>query len=384
MGSLSLVFNFKNICLLAVLVSVSLPAVSFAAPQGSQKKEMEQIKKKLTAKKKAAAKVAKKERTTARELAKLRSKLVNATGELQDKLSEQQSLESRLDELVKETGVRGSVLRDSRRRLAKMTSSLLQLSRKPPGMLLLHEDSADAHVHRTILLRSMLPRLRKETAKIMNEIDIFKELQGQTSSQKQVVDSARQNLQRQRYSLDQLVKVRQGLLKKTKKEKKAIAQQLERLANEAKDLRQLMAHVSKPSWQRKIAGGVPALKNLKSGLKMPVAGKMIRRFGDLDEFGVVSQGLLIGGSYGAPVVAPQSGRIVFKGPFRGYGKIVILQHPGGYHSFLSGFSRIDTDMGQKVDAGEPLGILHSKGEGKAQIYFEWRKGADPINPARKL
>lgn len=370
--------NWIKVTLLVAVFASFLDSPVLAEP----KKNMAQIKKEMTAKKKDAAKLARKEKKTAKELATMRANLVNATKGLQDKQSEQNDLESRLEELEKETYQRGSVLRESRRRLAKMTSSLIQLSRKPPGMLLLHEESADTHVHRTILLRSMLPRLRKETAEIMTEIDNFRELQSQTASQKRVVAAARQNLQWQRHNLDQLVKVRQGLLKKTKKEKLAIARQLQRLTNEAKDLRQLMERVSKPSWRRKVVGKELRIKNLKAGLKMPIVGKMVRRFGDKDEFGVVSEGLVLVGAYGAPVIAPQSGRVVFKGPFRGYGKIVILQHPGGFHSFLSGFARIDADMGQRVDAGEPLGLLPVQGEGKARIYFEWRKGTEPVNPIK--
>lgn len=385
---------FKICFLVTVLATFSVHTV-LAAPKATSaqtqvqvkknkaKKDIAQIKKKMTARKKVAAKLAKKEKKTKQELVNMRYKLINATQELQNKQTEQHDLESRLSELEKETSQRGHVLKESRRRLAKMTSSLLQLSRKPPGMLLLHEQSADAHVHRTILLQSMLPRLKQETAAIMKEIDNFRELQSQTASQKRIVGAARQNLQWQRHNLDQLVKVRQGLLKKTKAEKQVIARQLERLTNEAKDLRQLMAKVSNPKWRRKVVGKDIKIKNLRSGLKMPVAGKMVRRFGAKDEFGVVSDGLVLAGAYGAPVVAPQSGRVVFKGPFRGYGKIVILQHPGGYHSFLSGFARIDANMGQRVDAGEPLGILPIQGEGKPHIYFEWRKGTEPVNPIKK-
>jgi len=372
--------NWFIISLLAIVFTAFSVQSVFAKSSVQTKKEIAQIKKKMSVKKKTAAKLDIKERKTSKELITMRRKLIIATKELQNKQMEQHNLETRLNELENKTSNRGSTLKDSRLRLAKMISSLLQLSRKPSGLLLLHEKSIDNHIHRTILLRSMLPRLKKETAEIMKEIDNFRELQNQTAKQKRFVAAARQNLQWQRHNLDQLVKVRQGLLKRTKAEKRAIARQLKRLANEAKDLKELMRRVSRPSWQKKVGGKTVDIKKLKSGLKLPIAGKVIRRFGDKDEFGVVSDGLTLVGAYGAPVVAPQSGRVVFKGPFRGYGKIIILQHAGGYHSFLSGFSRIDADMGQKVEAGEPLGILPSTGKKRPHIYFEWRRGAKPINP----
>ena len=106
----------------------------------------------------------------------------------------------------------------------------------------------------------------------------------------------------------------------------------------------------------------------------------MRHFGDKDADGVTSDGLTFASPSGAPIVAPRSGRVVFVGPFRGYGKIVILQHANGYHSLLSGFGRIDAEMGQEVDAGEPLGVLPVKAGAKQELYFEWRRGDEPTDP----
>ena len=84
------------------------------------------------------------------------------------------------------------------------------------------------------------------------------------------------------------------------------------------------------------------------------------------------------------MVAPRAGRVVFVGPFRGYGQIMILQHANGYHSFLAGFGRIDAEMGQDVAAGEPLGVLPVKTGGRPELYFEWRHGEEPVDPINGL
>jgi septal ring factor EnvC (AmiA/AmiB activator) len=74
------------------------------------------------------------------------------------------------------------------------------------------------------------------------------------------------------------------------------------------------------------------------------------------------------------------GKVVFAGPFRGYGQILILQHAGGYHSFLAGFGRIDAEMGQDVAKGEPLGVLPAKNGTKPELYFEWRRNNEAVDP----
>src|SRR3546814_6464457 len=61
------------------------------------------------------------------------------------------------------------------------------------------------------------------------------------------------------------------------------------------------------------------------------------------------------------VVAPLDGTVRFAGEFRGYGRILILEHAGGYHSMISGLGRIDARVGQHVLAGEPLGGVPQNG-----------------------
>ena len=365
------------VCLLASVFVVAgyLPAYAQTT------EDLQRLEKQVAEQKAAAQGLEKKEKATAQELDNLRGKLISATKDLQTKQSEQEELESKLAVLEKETALRAGVLGESHRRLASLTSALLELSRQPPELFVLHEASPDEHIHRTILLKSLLPRLKEETIVIAQEIENFENLQNQTAAQKRMLTTAQQNLQWQRHNLDQLVQARQGYLAKTVEEKQALAKQLDALTNEAKDLRQLMEKVTNPSWGRTVGkGDIGKPPSLRAGLKKPVLGKIIRDYGQKDDFGVASEGVTFLAGAGSPIVAPQTGRVVFAGPFKGYGRIVILQHNGGFHSFLSGFARIDSEMGQNIEAGEPLGVLPLKGEGKPELYFEWRKGSEPVDP----
>ena len=356
-----------------VVLSGSVPAHAQTA------QELAHIENELAAQKAAAQGVENKAKAAAGELDALRKKLIVATETLQGKQGEQDDLENRLEALEKEMAIRSGVLQASQERLAFLTSALVQLSREPPELFVLHEDSPDDHIHRGILLHSLLPRLKEQTTSIAMEIETYQKLQDETTAQKKLLIATRQNLQWQKHNLDEMVKVRQGLLQKTTQEKEAMSRQMDALASEASDLRQLMERVSNPSWAKTVGKDLPA-PSLKAGLRKPVAGKIIKDYGEKDDFGVTSDGVTILAPFGSPVIAPQAGRIVYAGGFRGYGKVVIMQHAGGYHSFLAGFSRLDTEASQTVDAGEPLGILAQKGEGKPEIYFEWRQGTTPVDP----
>jgi septal ring factor EnvC (AmiA/AmiB activator) len=299
--------------------------------------------------------------------------LIAATEALQDRQEELDRLEDKLKELEHSAAGQSDRLDASRRRLAQLAEALTRLSLRPPESFLFRDAPVEDHVRRAVLLRALLPRLKDETDRLAQDLGDLEESRKNLAEQRRLSAAARQNLARQRSGLDQLTQTRQGLLQKTAAEKAALAQRLAELANEAKDLKQLMEKVSHPVVPR-------GPQRLRAGLKLPTAGKIVRAFGTRDEAGVTSHGLTLAAAPESPVVAPQDGRVAFAGPFRGYGRIIILQHDGGYHSFLAGLDRIDIEAGQKVAAGEPLGALPGKGESRPELYFEWRRGGEPVDP----
>ena len=49
--------------------------------------------------------------------------------------------------------------------------------------------------------------------------------------------------------------------------------------------------------------------------------------------------------------------MVYAGPFRNYGQLLILNAGGGYHVVLAGMDRISVDLGQFVLTGEPVAVM---------------------------
>ncbi|BBK39154.1 hypothetical protein STAQ_42320 [Allostella sp. ATCC 35155] len=113
---------------------------------------------------------------------------------------------------------------------------------------------------------------------------------------------------------------------------------------------------------------------------LPAAGSVQRNFGDDLGFGQHSRGITLRTRPGARVVAPFDGRILFIGPFRAYGEILIIEHSGGYHSLVAGLGRTDGAVGQTVLSGEPVGIMSPDGEERPRLYIELRRNGTPIDP----
>jgi len=137
--------------------------------------------------------------------------------------------------------------------------------------------------------------------------------------------------------------------------------------------------------QEALAQPPPGIAGAHGQLTAPVAGSIVRAFGDRTDAGPAS-----GVSYQAPsnarVIAPCRGQVEFSGPFRSFGLLMILNCGGGYHFVLSGLARLDAQVGQTVRAGEPVGVMpgwdpQNPAANRPTLYMELRKDGVPVNPA---
>jgi septal ring factor EnvC (AmiA/AmiB activator) len=134
-----------------------------------------------------------------------------------------------------------------------------------------------------------------------------------------------------------------------------------------------------------------AFADAKGLLPKPINGTIVHRFGDDDGLGARIQGISVATRSGAQVTSPSDGWVVYAGPFRSYGQLLIINAGGGYHVLLAGMERIDVQLGQFVLAGEPVAMMASQrlasaGAGDAGakqpvLYIEFRKDGTSIDPA---
>ncbi len=122
---------------------------------------------------------------------------------------------------------------------------------------------------------------------------------------------------------------------------------------------------------------VPSVGPLRGTLTTPVAGRIVRTWGEPTEAGPA-----VGVSYraapGARVIAPCAGSVLFAAPFRSYGSLMIIDCGGGYAAVLAGFGRLDAHLGDTVRRGAPVGTLPSGPS--PNLYLELRRDGQPVNP----
>jgi septal ring factor EnvC (AmiA/AmiB activator) len=133
-----------------------------------------------------------------------------------------------------------------------------------------------------------------------------------------------------------------------------------------------------------------AFADTRGQLHLPVNGVPIRAFGDANGFGGTQKGMSIAAHEGAEITSPCDGWVVYAGPFRSYGQLLILNAGGGYHVLLAGMERITVDLGQFVLTGEPVAVMGGQAQVSAAVaagskqpvlYVEFRKDGSPIDPS---
>jgi murein DD-endopeptidase MepM/ murein hydrolase activator NlpD len=102
--------------------------------------------------------------------------------------------------------------------------------------------------------------------------------------------------------------------------------------------------------------------------------------------GRMHYGVDLGAPSGTAVRAARAGTVSYAGNgYRGYGKLVILDHSDGYQTFYAHNSRLAARKGKRVDAGDVIAYVGATGNASApHLHFEIRKDGRPLNPARFL
>ena len=133
-------------------------------------------------------------------------------------------------------------------------------------------------------------------------------------------------------------------------------------------------------------GDAQPFPKMKGRLPWPIRGKLLASFGESKAGGRLSwNGIWIAATDGAPVRAVAGGRVAYVGWLQRYGLIVILEHEGGYFSLYGHNDSVSKQAGEQVHPGDVIAKVGSTGGyEQAGLYFEIRKGTEPINPKQWL
>ncbi|MFZ5646849.1 MAG: peptidoglycan DD-metalloendopeptidase family protein [Bacillota bacterium] len=135
-----------------------------------------------------------------------------------------------------------------------------------------------------------------------------------------------------------------------------------------------------------VATGTRVLLASRGGggrLGWPIVGSISSPFGPRG--GGMHTGIDIEGYTGAPVVAAESGTVIFAQWYAGYGKCVDISHGEGVVTRYSHLSAIEVEVGQQVDRGELVGRVGTTGYATGpHLHFEVIINGQARNPLNYL
>ncbi len=282
--------------------------------------------------------------------------------------------------------------------LLELAASLQQLSRQPPVSVLAQPGSLTDMVHARAVIDAAMPVIERRTAGVRRELAALDTTRRQQAVALKALSSSKVQLAHRRDALTRLENEGRLRSRELMSSAQLEADRALGLGEKARDIVDLMDSLEADGAVRaelaQLAGPLPRPRNPESNIasaappaaaeaeltqgayRLPVVGRIVAGLGEVNESGVRSRGVTIAARPGGQVVAPAPGRVGFAGDYRGYGKIVIIDHGGGWVSLLTGMIALSVGVGDTLDAGAPVGRA---GSDDSRITVELRRAGRPVD-----
>ena len=129
-----------------------------------------------------------------------------------------------------------------------------------------------------------------------------------------------------------------------------------------------------------------AVSSSSSSFAWPLRGNLRRKFSGREEDGAYHDGIDILADKGEAVRAARAGTVIFAADEpKQFGKLVIVDHGGGWHSIYGSLDRITVKKGERIAQGERLGLVGDTSiTRKTELHFELRRDGKPVDPLSEL
>jgi septal ring factor EnvC (AmiA/AmiB activator) len=356
--------------------------------------------------------------TIGQDRSKLNQQLIDVATRVRGVETRIDEAERRLASLdAREAEIRGS-LQSRRSEIVEVLAALQRAGRRAPPALLVRPEDALKSLRTAMLLGAVVPEMRARADRLVADLSELVTLRQTIAGERDTLAADRDKVRDDQTRLASLIEERQRQqsavelnIDAERAKAMALARQVDSLQGLIGKMEQDLASAAKAAQTASLQGTPAALGNGKpnvGGLSnsarlspaiafasakglfaLPVNGPKVRTFGGSDGVGGISKGISLAAKPGAQVTTPCDGWVVYAGPFRSYGQLLILNAGGGYHVLIAGMERISVSIGQFVLTGEPVATMGSTSQvasvlstapNQPVLYIEFRKDGTPIDP----
>ena len=320
-----------------------------------------------------------------KEVKNVQKEMVNLAKSVRKHESQLSLLEQKKKELENQQSELEQKLSLSSGQMAKIMKGMQTLALRPSEILLIQSKTPLQMLRSNRLMQYSFPivgGIQQQTQDDLNALSQVKmELQTQIATIK-TTTAELSSKNEQMEKLAQQKKVLQAQYASNYEKSKAKA---EKLAKEAKSLKDLLASIQKEQQNKRAqksispkSFGTGAFAKARGSLSLPAQGRVTQNFGDTTGASQShAKGMIVTTRSMAQVSAPFDGTVLFAGPFQNYGKLVIIDHGDNYLTVLAGMDTITTSVGSQLLTGEPIGRM---GANYTSLYIEVRQNGQAINP----
>jgi septal ring factor EnvC (AmiA/AmiB activator) len=352
--------------------------------------------------------------------ARLNATLIETAGRVRNTEDRISGLEQRLQTLTaSEAAIRRS-LEGRRGVIVEVFAALQRMGRRPPPAVLVRPEDMLEAVRASIMLGAVLPELRVEAEILATDLAELVRLKEAIATDRLTLNTELVALNGEQQRLSALMEARQSRITEVERSMGAERDKAAALARQAGTLKELIdrmeaelsgakraaeeARKAAEAQEReakerfaqaafrdpaRLAPKIP-FSEARGLLPRPVSGDTALEFGSADGYGGTTRGISITTRSKAAVVSPADGWVAFAGPFRSYGRLLIINAGGGYYVLLAGMDQINVDVGQFVLAGEPVATMGDTPlmsltgsaieKNNPVLYVEFRKDGGSIDP----
>ncbi len=385
-----------------VTAGPALGATEGKLPRAQESRErLKEVQRELGREREKVKEAGRKEASLARELARLDQDLKDKTQALRELEAKLRTSNQRIVKLSQEIAATDLRLTRSRRLLKSRLRAIYKQGRFGYVRMLLSAEDFSAAGRRLKYLSAVAGQDQRLMQTYSTTLTDLSQKRGELTRSKAEVAEAKDKAAATRGQIAEEQRKRRVLLASVREEKAGYLAQIKELEASAKDLQGLIARLqTEEERQRRAARSVPRrdgkeespdiredgrFERLRGKLPWPAIGSLASTFGRQEHprFRTVTfnRGIEITAPEGRDIAAVADGTALYADWFKGYGRLIILDHGGGYFTLYAHASELLVRAGDAVAKGQVIGRVGDTGslEGP-QLYFELRHKGKPQDP----
>lgn len=383
----------KNLCVFMLVVTLALCVdghFAYGEDKDAVKKRYQRIQREMREKKKEIKQADRRARSILSEIETIERDIDRGSVELRDRQRQLREAESALGNIERSNADINTELARLKEAYGRRLRALYKISRSGDSVAALFAPDSPGGADKRVKYLGMVAEQDRLLIKDYGgALERLNEQQTEITRQKETILGRQRTIEVKKAQLESRKRTKASLLAEVKGKKDLYREALHELEESSVSL---WAMIKKSEQERKAAAAPPppaaaprVASSDKNRLPWPVEGQVITRFGMQrhPQFGtmVYRRGIEIEAREGEPVRAVSDGQVAYADWYKGYGKLVIIEHGAGLYTLYGNLSRLDLKKDERVAKGQVLGLAGDTGSLKgSKLYFEIRQNGQARDP----